>query len=159
MRDCYRERGADISDCGFYRYRLWRIWGDRPLACFVMLNPSTADADVDDATIRRCVGFARSWGCGGVMVVNLFAYRATNPKNLVESVDPVGPSNDAFLAAEVAACNPVVLGWGGHGAKVPRRVEDVLKLIPRPRWCLGITRTGQPKHPLYIPGDTPLMKV
>jgi hypothetical protein len=88
--DLFGDRGATLSDCGRYRYRLWRRWADGPTVLFVMLNPSTADADVDDPTIRRCIGFARSWGAGALEVVNLYAWRATQPAELKAAVGPVG---------------------------------------------------------------------
>lgn len=92
--------GAHLSACGAYRYALRRTWDPaRPAALFVGLNPSTADAERDDPTTRRCVRFARDWGFGGLLVGNLFAYRATRPRDLRAAAEPVGPENDWWLAA------------------------------------------------------------
>jgi hypothetical protein len=136
--------GATFSANGRYRYRLWRRWDrSRPVVVFVMLNPSTADADKDDPTIRRCIGFARAWGYGGIEVVNLFAYRATLPRSLRAVDDPVGPENGRHIRRAVARADLVVLAWGAHA-----RASRLLSL-PRAR-CLGLTRAGQPRHPLYL---------
>lgn len=155
--------GAVISACGKYRYRLGRTWDAalRP-ACFVMLNPSTADATEDDPTIRRCIGFAKSWGCGGIVVVNLFAYRATDPKQLLKAADPVGPDNDEHIRAAVVECHPVVAAWGVHGVLRQRdgRVKWLLErwgVLPK---CLGKTKDGRhPRHPLYVRADTALVRL
>jgi hypothetical protein len=151
-------RSAEISACGLYRYRLTRVWDAtlRP-ACFVMLNPSTADALQDDPTIRRCVGFARAWGCGGIVVVNLFAWRATDPRELWMAADAEGPDNDRHITEAVIECHPVIAAWG-VGGRMGFRDQDVLRLIQsagRP-WplCLGRTKGGHPRHPLYVPADT-----
>src|SRR5262245_19133112 len=104
MGDLFQTKEALISPCGLYRYWLTRTW-DNSLrrVCWVMLNPSTADAEQDDPTIRRCVGFARSWGAGGIIVVNLFAFRASDPKALLRAADPVGPDNDGHILKSVLA--------------------------------------------------------
>ena len=92
------EKGAIISDCNKYRYSLWRIWDkEKPIFTFVGLNPSTADHEQDDRTIRRCINFAKSWGGGGIYMANLFAYRATEPQEMMSQEDPIGPDNDAHL--------------------------------------------------------------
>src|SRR5438128_11131670 len=107
--------GATFSRDRRYRYRLWRRWDrSRAVVAFVMLSPSTADAMHDDPTIRRCVGFARAWGCGGVDVVNLFALRATDPRALRKAADPIGPANERHLRRAVRAAGLVVLAWGAH---------------------------------------------
>jgi hypothetical protein len=147
-------RAARISDCGQYRYALLRRWSDGHVATFIMLNPSTADAKQDDPTIRRCVGFARAWGCGAVNVVNLYAWRATNPRELRTVADPVGPENDEHLTrhAMYAAINgwPLVAAWGANGE--PSRVAAVLALPGMAALtALGTTRAGHPRHPLYLP--------
>ena len=151
---------AKISKCGQYRYWLSRTWSSGPPLVFVMLNPSTADAQVDDPTIRRCKGFARREGAGGVFVVNLYAYRATNPRFLRICADPVGPDNDVWLqrviAGTVETGTPVVAAWGASA--VPGRVRAVLRLVPGADWrCLGVTRAGAPRHPLYVKGDQSLV--
>ena len=95
--DLLIRKTADISDCGAYRYRLTREWSDKPLLPFVMLNPSDANAEIDDPTIRRCMGFARAWGYGGIVVGNLYAFRTPYPETLWKAPDPYGPLNDAAL--------------------------------------------------------------
>lgn len=150
--------GAVLSDDGRYRYELTRTWGAEPQATFVMLNPSTADADVDDPTIRRCIGFAKSWGCGGLVVVNLYALRATDPADLWRADDPVGPDNDAHLALALylaaRSSGPVVAAWGAHAR--PDRVElfaDVAASLGVPLLALKVTKAGAPGHPLYLRAD------
>lgn len=154
------DKGADISECGKYRYRLWRIWDiEKPLACFVMLNPSTADGEEDDPTVRRCMGFAKRLNCGGLVVVNLFAYRATNPKELHainHTPTKVGPENDTWIKSECSSCDLVIVAWGSHGGRYERRYLRVLDLIDKPVYCLGRTRAGDPRHPLYLRADSKL---
>jgi hypothetical protein len=154
------EGGALFDPTHTYRYRLWRVWNDAlPRVAFVLLNPSTADADRDDPTIRRCVGFARAWGFGGVEVVNLFAYRATHPADLrrcaaADGGDPVGPENDAHLAAVFSAAGLVVAGWGVHGSLLGRAAAvRAAGLLPASAVCLGCTKSGEPRHPLYVRAD------
>lgn len=152
---------AILSDCGRYRYLLERAWDNAlPTAVFIMLNPSTADALHDDATIRRLAGypngFAHHWGCGSVMVVNLYAWRATDPDTLWTVDDPVGPENDAYLyaAAKRAADTdgPLVGAWGINAR--PDRIAAVLALPGMERLAaLAVTKAGQPKHPLYLRAD------
>jgi len=153
-------RAATISGCGRYRYRLSRAWGTSlPAATFIMLNPSTADADVDDPTIRRCIGYARAWGCGALVVVNLYAWRATDPAELAAADDPVGPRNDESIARAAAAAarrgEPLVAAWGANAT--PQRVAHVLALPGMGRLtALALCKNGQPRHPLYLPaGITP----
>lgn len=153
-------RAARISPGGQYRYALSRRWhANSPIATFVMLNPSTADADVDDPTIRRCVGFARALGCGGLVVVNLYALRATNPRDLRRADDPVGPSNDTYLArhaqAAAGAGAPLIAAWGTHAQLA--RVDAVLALPGMGLLqALGVTLAGHPRHPLYLPATAQL---
>lgn len=146
---------AVISECGTYRYRLERSWDTgKPCGVFVMLNPSVANADLDDPTIRRCVGFARAWGWGRLVVVNLFAYRATDPKELKAAVDPVGPENDRHIR-EAVADRPVVCAWGGGGGFVGRD-RAVLRLLREAGvepMCLRLSGGGHPWHPLYARSD------
>ncbi len=151
--------GADavISEDGRYRYRLTRSWDDTlPRMTFVMLNPSTADAEVDDPTIRRCIGFAQREDCGALVVVNLYAFRATDPKIMLRAIDAVGPENDAYLAdAFVSANGPVVAAWGANADR--GRASHVRKLAGATRLHhLGLTKDGHPRHPLYVPGAWPL---
>jgi hypothetical protein len=148
-------RSAVISTDGLYRYHLSRKVGDGALAAtFIMLNPSTADAEVDDPTVRKVTEFARRWGCGELHVVNLFAFRATNPAALRDAADPVGPENREWVrrAVEQASDALIVCAWGTHGASLGQD-EILLSWIAglcRPV-CLGLTRDGHPRHPLYVP--------
>lgn len=146
------QRAAQISPCGRYRYTLGRRWGDGGTVGFLMLNPSTADARKDDPTLRRCIGFARDWGYGGVTVANLYAYRATKPADLWKAADPIGPANDAHLTAVADGCDLLVAAWGAHAK--PDRVAAVLALPGMNRLhALALTASGQPGHPLYLRGD------
>lgn len=156
MADLDLLRTATISDDGVYRYRLGRRWDDRSPVLFVMLNPSTADADIDDPTIRRCVGFARSWGWGGIEVVNRFALRATNPGELMTADDPVGPHNDEHVRQALRESIFTVVAWGAHPlAADPWPLLDDAQAAGPVR-CLGKTKVGAPRHPLYMAASTPL---
>lgn len=143
-----------------YRYLLTRIWDPSlPLAVWLMLNPSTADAMQDDRTVGRCRSFAREWGRGGIAVVNLFALRSTDPSALRTHKDPVGPYNAAFVRQAVRQSDLVVAAWGGPGvlgdrgpAMTKALREDGVRLK-----TLGVISSGQPKHPLYVRGGTPLV--
>ena len=118
-----------------------------------MLNPSRADAHRDDPTIRRCIGFARDWGYGGIDVVNIFALRATDPRDLRSVRDPVGPRNDEFIL-RAAARSPVVIAWGVHGALLDRGAKALRLFGAGTRiLALGRTRSGAPRHPLYLRRD------
>lgn len=151
---------AILSEDGRYRYLLTRDWGDgEGRLTFVMLNPSTADATQDDPTIRRCLGFARSAGFSGIAVLNLYAMRATDPRELRHAIDPVGPENDATLRSAFAWAaerkSPIVAAWGTHGDR--ERVRRVKELLGRNDVRhLGLTKDGAPRHPLYVPADQPL---
>ena len=149
-------KSAEISPCGKYRYHLRREWdSDLPRVAFIMLNPSTADASEDDPTIRRCIGFAKAWGCGGIDVVNLFAYRATEPKELKKARNAIGPDNDAHILAIAPYADKVICAWGAPGELFgrARRVSDKLRSAGVGMWCLEKTKKGQPKHPLYLKCD------
>lgn len=154
--------GAKLSDCGTYRYELSRNIqpGNVRQCLFIMLNPSTADASQDGPTIRRCMGYARSWGFGTLKVVNLFAYRSTSPEQLRLADDPVGPDNmDTIVGAADIACRAysdapgiVVCAWGNHGSFMEQG-ETVLGWLEResiPAHHLKMTGVGQPSHPLYL---------
>jgi hypothetical protein len=148
-------RSAIFCPCRTYRYSLSRVWNPNlPSVMFVGLNPSTADEQEDDPTVRRCVGFARKWKFGGLILVNLFAYRSTDPHGLLEADDPVGPGNDKHIVASARAAERVVLAWGTKGCLLDRD-ERVLSLLPGAH-CLGVTKDGHPKHPLYLAGKTGL---
>lgn len=156
--------GAVISDCGQFRYHLWRRWNpDLPTMVWVMLNPSTADATADDPTIRRCIGFAKREGCGGISVRNVFALRATDPAELAKHPDPFGPENEAYLlhARNVSLLTVMVLGWGAkltdRRLREYYRRAEVCCVVNQP-YCFGTTKAGDPRHPLYLKGDAPLEK-
>jgi len=159
VRDGMR-REAVISPCGCYRYRLTRQWADGAVVCFVMLNPSTADGDVDDPTIRRCIAFAKSWGFAGIEVVNLYAWRATDPKELDEIDHAISPDNDRWIEETARSCALVVAAWGacrGEHWIEADRVSGDLQSFGVPVKCLGLTKGGQPRHPLYVRGDAKLI--
>jgi hypothetical protein len=149
------ERGATLSPCGLYRYRLWRRWGDGGSVNFVMLNPSTADATEDDPTIRRCVRFAESWGYGALDVTNLFAWRATRPTNLIRAAGPSGPDNDAHIIAAAREASKVVAAWGVGGSHLGRSasVRKILAGVGVRLHYLKMNGTGEPSHPLYLPAS------
>lgn len=138
-----------------YRYSLYREWGDPShKAVFVMLNPSTADEVRLDPTVTRCCGYARRWGYGCIEVVNIFALRSTDPKGLLAVEDPVGPENDRHILAAVADAALVVAAWGVHGALQGRdRIVRGLLADRCVLYCLGTTKDGHPKHPLYLRRD------
>lgn len=144
---------AILSNDGRYRYLLTRWWAPGPAALFVMLNPSTADGTTKDSTIRRCAGFARSWGCGSLRVVNLYALRATNPAVLWTVADPVGPDNDHHVREQTHAATragtPLIAAWGVNAR--PDRVAALLELLPDVAnlSALGVTKNGSPRHPRH----------
>ena len=143
------EKSAIISECERYRYELRRIWQPKTgLVCWVMLNPSTADANFDDHTIRRCMGYTARWGYGGIIVVNLFALRATDPNNLYKSDDPIGPENDKYLVKANTEAALTIAAWGNQG-KYLKRDEDVMAMLTALH-CLTVTKDGSPHHPLYL---------
>jgi len=147
--------GAVISECGQYRYRLWRVWDTtRPRVGFCMLNPSTADAMVDDPTIRRLIGFAKLWGYGGLTVVNLFALRTPKPVMLKTHRAPVGNDNNTHISQVASNVDQMICAWGTHG-RLMNRSDAVLNLISQSTsaMALQINADGSPKHPLYIRGD------
>ncbi|MFD5899104.1 DUF1643 domain-containing protein [Streptomyces sp. NPDC060366] len=143
-----------------YRYLLTRIWDPSlPLAVWLMLNPSTADALADDPTIRRCKTFSQDHGRGGLVVINLFALRATNPALLRHHPDPVGPHNASFVRQAVRESDLVIAAWGGGGV-LANRGPDMARALAKAGVrlkALGVISNGQPKHPLYVAGGTPLV--
>lgn len=145
------DRGAYISACGRYRYSLWRQWAQGPQVMFVGLNPSTADATLDDPTIRRCIGFARAWGYTGLVMTNLFAWRDTDPRNMLAADDPVGPDNDRVLRVAHDKAALTVAAWGAHGTHGGRH-NVVRALLPHLHY-LRLTKDGHPGHPLYLPSS------
>lgn len=146
------ERDAAMSECGRYRYRLGRTWGPGTYLLYVMLNPSTADAEEDDPTIRRCVGFAKAHGYGGLQVVNLYAYRATDPRDLKAAGYPVGPDNDSHIKAALAGADAVCVAWGdrARGLSRPAEVLAMIQRAGRAIGCLAVTKHGLPAHPLML---------
>jgi hypothetical protein len=143
---------ATISDCGKYRYALWRRWDDnKEIVKFVMLNPSTADEIDDDATIRRCIGFAKSWGYGGICVANLFAYRSKDRSELKRVNDPIGPENDKWLKQFDSGAGILVAAWGPDGALFDR--DKTVKSMLSNLHYLELSKQGHPKHPLYLLGN------
>ncbi|MGB0560235.1 MAG: DUF1643 domain-containing protein [Spirulinaceae cyanobacterium] len=153
-------RQATLDSTGQYRYHLSRSWNPAaPRLAFVMLNPSQADGQRDDPTLRRCLGFAQAWRFGTLAVVNLFAYRTARPQMLRQVSDPVGPENDCYIRNTVQQVDCVVVAWGNQGLWRDRN-QIVLKQLSEiaPLHCLGRTQQGQPRHPLYLPRDTPLQQ-
>jgi hypothetical protein len=151
---------AEYSDCEAYRYTLTRVWdaaGQRAL--FIMLNPSTATELQNDPTVERCERRARALGFGAFRVLNIFAYRATDPRDMRAATDPVGPANDAAILGSLPWADQVICAWGTHGAHLDRgpAVEVMLRGAGAPLWHLGLSKAGHPKHPLYIGyGVTPM---
>ena len=149
---------AVFSPDRVYRYSLVRsvsMWG-KGRCCFVMLNPSTADEVQNDPTVTRCINFAAGWGYASLLVVNIFALRATDPAQLRKVADPVGPENDGHLERAFQESDLVIAAWGNHG-QLGSRSSDVLELMARtdtPVRCLGLTRLGEPRHPLYVRQET-----
>ena len=142
---------ADIR--GEYRYTLTRVWDPAlPMITFVLLNPSTADAVQLDPTLRRCVGFAKREGYGGMVILNLYAFRTKDPKIMMAATDPVGPENDRVLADVTGT---VVAGWGTNAD--PARVTRARALLPRLH-ALGVTKSGCPRHPLYVRAGAPMIE-
>lgn len=150
--DLFGHKGAVLSDDGVYRYVLSRIWDDaKDKVMFIALNPSTADALNDDPTIGRMIGYAKLWGYGGMYVCNLFAYRATDPKDMKSAENPIGNQNDTFIQQYAAKSDKVIFCWGTHGSYL-NRDKDMLKLIDNP-CCIELSKHGHPKHPLYLKAD------
>lgn len=154
LRDDYGD--AVLSDDGVYRYELRRVWDPTAPGCgWVLLNPSTADAHQDDPTIRRCARLARAWGYGGILVVNLYALRTTDPRWLRGHPDPVGPHNDHHIRIMATVSTSVICAWGTHPLAAHRapHVQALLhQAAPHLRLhCVGRASNGAPRHPLYAP--------
>jgi hypothetical protein len=159
------KRTAYISQDGLYRYRLTRSWisesvpGRYGFVTFILLNPSTADGEVDDPTVRRCINFAKRLGMDGLMIANLFALRATNPRALLTAHDPIGPENDANILDACRVARQIIAGWGAQegdlGHLMAKRIAEVRSNLAingcrRDLYALGETRSGAPRHPLYV---------
>lgn len=155
----YLENDAVLSDCGKYRYLLRRVWDHaKPRALLIMLNPSTADAKKDDPTIRSCVRLLSGLGYGSMEVVNLFAFRSTDPDGLRGIPDAIGPRNDDIIGAAVGRCDMVICGWGAKpvAAARGRVVRSQVRAMRPAIFCFGKTYTGHPRHPLYVKSRTQL---
>lgn len=150
-----RRTGALFSPCRRFRYLLWRTWSSEDPAClFIGLNPSTADELQDDPTIRRCRGFAESWGFGALWMANVFAFRSTMPAALrQQGGSAIGPRNDEYLLAASRAAGRVICAWGTH-AKLLGRGATVARMLREggvTPHVLRLTQEGYPGHPLYLP--------
>ena len=156
-------RDAIISACSQYRYMLLRRWGEKPRSVtWIMLNPSTADAEVDDNTIRRCISFSKrkDLNYDSMVVVNLFALRATDPKHLLSATDPIGPKNNYWIQSACNRSDLFIAAWGAF-PKAKSAVKNVVKTIHTNGYalqCLGTTKNGAPRHPLYLRSDAPLVE-
>lgn len=150
----FTERRAVLSPCKSYRYALWRIWEPQNprYALFIGLNPSKADAVEDDNTVRRCISLAKSWGCGSLCMANLFAYRHKDPAAMKAQCDPVGSENDAWLLKLRRGAAVTIAAWGIHGS-FRDRDRAILKMFGAMS-CLGATKYGYPRHPLYVRAGT-----
>lgn len=158
------ETGALFSSERVYRYSLFRKWSAGPTITFVMLNPSTADEDANDPTVAKCVKLARLWRLGGkvrygkLIVVNIFAYRSTDPEALYALEDPVGPNNNAAITEACRSADTVVVAWGNHGS-LKNRGREVARLLQEhsiQSLCFKQNKDGSPMHPLYVPDAMPL---
>ena len=156
------EETAIFSRCRTWRYTLNRRWSEATRVVFLLCNPSTADEAQDDPTLRRCRGFAQSWGYGGMTILNLFAIRGTDPRILARVEDPVGPENDANILRTLEDCQLLVCAWGCGGhmkGELRKRPATVVSMI-RSRFpylaigCLGYTADGTPRHPLMLKSST-----
>jgi hypothetical protein len=152
-RICSSPTGAQFSPCKRWRYLLWRQWDPaKPVANFLMLNPSTADEHKLDPTCSRAREYAERWGYGGLIVTNIFAFRNTNPKLMRAEEDPVGPGNDAAIARAAKEAAIVVCAWGNHG-RHQERSSQIRKLLQGHKlYALRVNANGEPAHPLYLPG-------
>ena len=150
-------KNATFSNCRTYRYSLSRIWDKKKkLVLFIGLNPSTADEEVDDPTVRRCVNYSQDWGYGGLMMVNLFAYRAVLPSSLKKVKYPIGENNDKYIMTLSKKADITVAAWGNNG-NLYGRDRQVFDIIPS-LMCLKLNKTGQPAHPLYLSKNLKLTK-
>lgn len=159
MADLFLERDAVISACGKYRYLLRRTWDAKlPRALIVMLNPSTADAEIDDPTIRSCIRLCRALGYGSFEVVNIFGLRATDPDELRKAEDPIGPMNERTVCAAVLRCDICIVAWGAYPPAQEKSIwlRNWIRSHRPAIYCFGKTKAGAPKHPLYIKSGTQL---
>lgn len=165
------KRGAYISLCGKYRYYLTRDWLDDLLPnatpdelaqcvtsvlMVIGLNPSSADGEDDDPTMRRVIKFARGWGFTGLIMTNLFAFRSSEPEDMIVADDPIGPLNDLILTQTMRECSQILCVWGAHGHRFDRDQAVLAMTGDRPVFCMGLNQDGSPRHPLYLKADTPM---
>ncbi len=152
--------GAVLDHTRQYRFLLWRFWNESPRVLFIGLNPSTADEYQDDPTIKRCMGFAKAWGYGGLYICNVYGYRATNPDNL-SHVEANHAANLHAIRMAKSLCVLSVAAWGDGINKVwnGNGVADNIKEILESPMCFGLTQKGNPKHPLYLPNDAELVEL
>jgi hypothetical protein len=145
---------AVYSDCECYRFSLTRVWApEQPRLMFVMLNPSTASEVQNDPTVERCERRARHLGFGAFRVTNIFAWRATDPRDMKKASDPVGPQNDQTLVEGAGWADQIIAAWGVQGAHMTRgqEVAAQLRATETPLFHLGLSKQGHPRHPLYLP--------
>ncbi|HHB94299.1 MAG TPA: DUF1643 domain-containing protein [Campylobacterales bacterium] len=151
------QKNAIFSKDRKYRYILSRIWDEtKPMIMIIGLNPSIADEREDDPTIRRCISFSKSWGYGGVYMLNLFAFRATQPSNMFEAMNPIGSENDNFIEIYSKKVDKIVCAWGNHG--VYKNRSHYIRENFNNLFYLKMNQSGEPSHPLYLKSDLVLQK-
>ncbi len=145
---------ATFSPDRIHRYALWRTWDkSKGIAMFIGLNPSTADEVKNDPTVTRCINYAKRWGYGGMIMSNIFAFRATDPKVMKAAIDPVGAENDKWLLKLAEEASIIMAVWGNHG-EFKKRGKAVMNLFEGIELhCLTMNKTGHPKHPLYCSNE------
>ena len=156
----YLESDAVISDCGTYRWWLSRIWDrDRPRVSITGLNPSKADAETNDATIRSDTRLLDALGFGGFEKTNLYGFRVTDPSALLRTRDPTGRENFDAIRGAVDRCDTVVAAWGANPMASDTQIDLIWEMLRRNGsvYCFGTTKSGAPKHPLYLKTGTPLV--
>jgi len=147
---------AVFSSCGRHRYDWYYRWADGPCVMFIGLNPSRANGHLTDATVKRCIAYAKRWGFGAVRIVNLFSWIDTNTAAMKLAAEPVGPRNDRHIKARAADADLIVAVWGTHGSHLGR--DLVVKRILKGRLqALAINKDGSPSHPLFLPNDLRLI--
>jgi len=143
---------AMFSPCETWRYVLSRTWNPNlPRLLVIGLNPSVASETQDDPTIRRCINFAKDWGFGSYVMCNAFGLRSTDPAGLLAVDDPNGPDNDRHIYEQSRQAEMILVAWGANRL-MKKRSRQVIKLLGRDPHCLGVTKSGSPRHPLYVPG-------
>lgn len=148
------DSGAIFSPCRKYRYTLWREWDfGYGTVNFLLLNPSTADENVLDPTLTRCLKYSQAWGYKKMIITNIFSYRSTCPFEMKKQDEPIGTLNDFYILLSAQESNKVVLGFGNHGNHLGRGLEVLSLLRDYDLYCLDVSKTGFPKHPLYLKGD------